>query len=60
MEVAKAEKKRAFAQMGLDKLKDGMSAADYATKKPENVREKEAIKASSPFFNLPPEFQRCD
>ncbi|KAK4704184.1 valyl-tRNA synthetase, partial [Phenoliferia sp. Uapishka_3] len=44
-EVAKAEKKRAFAQLGLAKLKEGMSAPDYETKKPENVREKEATKA---------------
>ncbi|KAL8283096.1 hypothetical protein RQP46_005874 [Phenoliferia psychrophenolica] len=44
-EVAKTEKKRAFAQMGLAKLREGMSAADYETKKPKDVREKEATKA---------------
>lgn len=43
-EVAKTEKKRAFAQLGLEKLREGMRAPDYTTKKPEAVREKEAVK----------------
>ncbi|KAI5477054.1 valyl-tRNA synthetase [Pseudohyphozyma bogoriensis] len=44
-EIAKAEKKVAFNKAALDKLQTGFAAPDYATKKPEAVREREANKA---------------
>ncbi|KAK4054912.1 valine--tRNA ligase [Microbotryomycetes sp. JL201] len=43
-EIQKAEKKRAFQQAAADKLRAGMSAPEYETKKPQAVREKEAQK----------------
>lgn len=45
-EIAKAEKKRVFQVNAADKLRQGMQAPEYETKKPQAVREKEAQKVS--------------
>lgn len=48
-EIAKAEKKTAFTQAALKKLQDGIATSDYASKKPEIVREREAAKVRRSF-----------
>jgi valyl-tRNA synthetase len=60
VEIAKAEKKKAFQQAAADKLREGMKAPGYETKKPLNVREKDAVKVRCCLMlDLTPDWDAC-